>query len=776
MDTSMSYDEIKRKINSIKISINSLNSVIQKDSNCSNWQNLKDLIGAIDKDTSTLIGQQYFIFFDSSSGSSAAPNMTLEQAIRIMTSAETVLNDCPADEKNNFIFKVHSIKQRLQEQLNRKNSQLTVRPAKAETKQPTFKEMQAALSHRVTTNVPTTLSSYSTKIGGPSGAVGSSGAVDAERARLAALDRAELFKELAGSIHDVVEDDKINLQDLNTIASMDLQVELAGTRSQLAKVRIALDALESDQKKLIAFRPETLDALVKEMENAPDRHLNNQLWKDRLRNLLEYILTRLGEKSIGLVATLAKFFSTTRDEFISLIPATISAGVLLQILSGISWMGAPMGTGLSLISANMSFTQRIFDALAGNAQRIGSVITSFNSPLVAPLVVAGLLLIVVSLLPQKYMDKLRNLVFNLLGAIRDGSAIAIRNATALLIYAIDRLYVNRSQIFLGTCRLAGSVGRGLATGLGYAASGAMTLTRGVASGARNVARGAMSVARCLFPDEMLSIASTWMATQMDSLQRNVIAIFSEAASQAVTTAGLAGSETQLENTLVQLENALVQRYGIRQPNFSVQYQPISIDTIATIDTQVSQDNNDIRTTDDELLDTALDSAVSGSRQAQDSNSDINQIIQETAQSRASSRAGTPSNSQDQYALSPPPSPAYTPLNLTVTEQNNNIKVTSYNESDNKQVLQTTSDLTDNEESEDEGASSSSSSKKFFKREMDDSDDDLDGGRRRKSYRRKPKTSTKKKQYRRRTIRRLRNTRRRQKRNTKKKQYRRIRRR
>ena len=614
-----------------------------------------------------------------------------------------------------------------------------------------------------------------TKIGGPSGARGSSGAVDAERARLAALERAKLFEELAGSIHDVVEDNSITIQDLNTLASMDLQVELAGTRSQLAKVRIALDALESDQKKLMAFRPDTLQKMVDEMENAPDRHLNNQLWKDRLRNLLEYILTRLGEKGIDLVATLAKFFSTTRDEFIDLMPATISAGFLLQILRGISWMGAPTGTGLSLITANMSFTQRIFDALAGNAQRIGGVLASFNSPLVAPLVVAGLLLIVVSLLPEKYMEKLRNLVINLLRAIRSGTDIAIRNSTALLIYALDRLYVNRSQIFLGTCRMASSIGSGIATGLGYAASGAMTLTRGVASGARNVARGAMSVARCLFPDEMLSIASTWMATQMANLQGNVIAIFSQAASQAVTTAGLAGSDPQL--ALVQLQNELVQRYGIRQPDLYVQYQPISIDTI---DTQVSQDNNDIRTTDDELLDGALDSAVSGSRQAQDSNSDINQRIQETSQSRASSRVGTPSNSQDPYALSPPPSPAYTPaytpLNLTVTEQNNNITVTSYNESDEKEVLQTTSDLTDNEESEDEGASSSSSSKKFPKSEMDDSDDDLDGGRRRKSYRRKPKTSTKKKQYRRRTIRRLRNTRRRQKRNTKKKQYRRIRRR
>ena len=129
-------------------------------------------------------------------------------------------------------------------------------------------------------------------------------------------------------------------------------------------------------------------------------------------------------------------------------PATISAVVLAQVLNGISWMGAPMGTGLSLISANMSFTQSIFNALAGNAQRIATGLVSLNLPLVAPLVVAGLLLIVVSLLPQKYMNKLRNLVVNLLKAIRGGVNMTIRNATALLIYAIDRLYINRSQIFL----------------------------------------------------------------------------------------------------------------------------------------------------------------------------------------------------------------------------------------------------------------------------------------------------------------------------------------
>ena len=150
----------------------------------------------------------------------------------------------------------------------------------------------------------------------------------------------------------------------------------------------------------------------------------------------------------------------------------------------------------------MSFTQSIFNALAGNAQRIATGLVSLNLPLVAPLVVAGLLLIVVSLLPQKYMNKLRNLVVNLLKAIRGGVNMTIRNATALLIYAIDRLYINRSQIFLETCRLAGSVGRGLATGLGYAASGAMNLTSGVASSAY---RGAMSLARCLIPAEMLSI-------------------------------------------------------------------------------------------------------------------------------------------------------------------------------------------------------------------------------------------------------------------------------
>lgn len=768
----MSYDEIKSKINSIKRTITSLKSVIQKDSNCSNWQNLKDLIDNINTDTSTLIGQQYFIFFDSSSGSSAAPNMDLQEAIRIMTIVETVLNYCPPDEKINFIFKVKSIKQRLKEQLNRKNSQLTVRPREPEAIPPTKAEMFAALSKESQSILPNTINSYSTKIGGPSGAVGSSGAVDAERARLAALDRAELFKELAGSIHDVVEDDKINLQDLNTIASMDLQVELAGTRSQLAKVRIALDALESDQKKLIAFRPETLDALVAEMVNAPDRHLDNQVWRDRLKNLLEYILTRFREAGIGLVATLAKFFSTTRDEFIDLMPATISAAVLLQILSGISWMGAPMGTQLTLLPANMSFTHRIFDILVGNAQRMGAGLASLKSPLVPPLLVAGLLLIVVSLLPQKYMDKLRDLVINLLKAIKSGTNIAIRNATALLIYAIDKLYINRSRIFLGTCRMASSIASGTATGLGYAGRGAMNFASGVASGARNVARGAMNVARCILPAEMLSIASTWMATQMATLQNNGIDVFSSVVSQLTTTASIV--MTTPDTALEQLQNTIMRQFDIR-PDVVDSVQPITIN-IDTIDAQVGQDNNDINSSFDPLLDGALDSAL-----GTPATTDVGAAIQQTVSSRASSRAGTPvsspyvspSSSQEedfgtqQISLSPPVSPPYTPVNLTVIEQNNNITVTSFNQQ--KQKILESQGETDNEESGDEGGGGPKS--KFYK---SDSDSDIDGGRRRKSYRRRPKTSTKKKQYRRRTIRRLRNTRRRQKRNTKK--YRRIRRR
>ena len=767
MDTSdNSVDDIKQKINRIKSTITSLNSEPQ---DCSDWQNLTRLIDIINTDTTSLSGQQYFILFDSRTSSSAAPNMNLQEAIEIMEKVETNLNGCSNSEKNSYILKVKSIKYRLQQQLNNKNSQLTVRsttPPTAET--PTIAQMYSVLSKRTREGLPTTLSSYSTKIGGPSGAVGSSGAVDAERARLAALDRAELFKELAGSIHDVVEDDKINLQDLNTIASMDLQVELAGTRRQLAKVRIALDALESDNRKLMAFRPETLDALVNEMANAPDRHLNNQVWREKLRNLLEYILTRFGEAGIGLVATLAKFFSTTRDEFIDLMPATISAAVLLQILSGISWMGAPMGTQLTLLPANMSFTHRIFDILVGNAQRMGAGLASLKSPLVPPLLVAGLLLIVVSLLPQKYMDKLRNLVINLLRAIRSNSAMAIRNATALLIYAIDKLYINRSRIFLGTCRMASSIASGTATGLGYAGRGAMNFASGVASGARNVARGAMNVARCILPAEMLSIASTWMATQMATLQGNMIAIFSRAASQAVTTASIV--MTTPDTALEQLQDTIMRQFDIR-PDVVDSVQPITI-TISTIDAQVGQDNNDINSSFDPLLDGALDSAL-----GTPATTDVGAAIQQTVSSRVSSRNGTPvsspyvspSSSQEedfgtqQISLSPPVSPPYTPVNLTVIEQNNNITVKSFNQQ-KQQILESEGE-TDNEESGDEGGGGPES--KFYR---SDSDSDIDGGRRRKSYRRRPKTSTKKKQYRRR----VRNTRRRQKRNTKK--YRRIRRR
>lgn len=762
MDTS---DSVETIINRIKTTIASLNSEPQ---DCSNWQNLTRLIDIINTDTNSLRGQQYFISFDSSSSSSAAPNMSLQDAIEIITKVEDNLGKCSNSEKNSYIFKIQSIKTRLLIQLNNKNSQLTVRSTTPEAKPPTIAEMYSVLSKRTREGLPNTINSYSTKIGGPSGAVGSSGARDAQDAQKAALERARLFEQLAGSIHDVVEDESIKVQDLNTLASINLQVERSAKNNKLDLVRQTIEAIRSNPRLLDSYRPETLDALVAEMVNAPDRHLNNQVWRDKLRNLLEYILTRLGEAGIGLVATLAKFFSTTRDEFIDLMPATISAAVLLQILSGISWMGAPMGTQLTLISANMSFTHRIFDVLVGNAQRMGAGLASLQSPLVPPLLVAGLLLIVVSLLPQKYMNKLRDLVINLLKAIKSGTNIAIRNATALLIYAIDKLYINRSRIFLGTCRTATSVGRGIATGLGYAGIGAMNFASGVASGARNVARGAMNVARCILPAEMLSIASTWMATQMATLQINGIGIFSSVLSQLTTTTSIV--MTTPNTALEQLQDTIMHQFGIRQDVVD-SVQPI---TITTIDAQVGQDNNDINSSFDPLLDGALDSAL-----GTPATTDVGVAIQQTVSSRASSRTGTPvsspyvspSSSQEedfgtqQISLSPPVSPPYTPVNLTVIEQNNNITVKSFNQQ-HQQILQSDEDLTDNEESEDESGVGGPKSK-FYK---SDSDSDIDGGRRRKSYKRRPKTSTKKKQYRRR----VRNTRRRQKRNTKK--YRRIRRR
>jgi hypothetical protein len=766
MDTSdNSVDDIKQKINRIKSTITLLNSEPQ---DCSDWQNLTRLIDIINTDTTSLSGQQYFILFDSRTSSSAAPNMNLQQAIKIMEKVETNLNGCSNSEKDSYILKVQSIKYRLQQQLNNKNSQLTVRSTTPKAEPPTIAEMYSVLSKRTREGIPTTLSTFSTKIGGPSGAVGSSGARDAQDAQKAALERARLFEQLAGSIHDVVEDESIKVQDLNTIASINLQLERSAKNNKLDLVRQTIEAIQSNPRLLDSYRPETLDALVAEMVNAPDRHLNNQVWREKLRNLLEYILTRFGEAGIGLVATLAKFFSTTRDEFIDLMPATISAAVLLQILSGISWMGAPMGTQLTLLPANMSFTHRIFDILVGNAQRMGAGLASLKSPLVPPLLVAGLLLIVVSLLPQKYMDKLRDLVINLLKAIKRGTNIAIRNATALLIYAIDKLYINRSRIFLGTCRMASSIASGTATGLGYAGRGAMNFASGVASGARNVARGAMNVARCILPAEMLSIASTWMATQMATLQGNMIEIFSRAASQAVTTASIV--MTTPDTALEQLQDTIMRQFDIRL-DVDDSVQPITI-TIATIDAQVGQDNNDINSSFDPLLDGALDSAL-----GTPATTDVGAAIQQTVSSRVSSRNGTPvsspyvspSSSQEedfgtqQISLSPPVSPPYTPVNLTVIEQNNNITVKSFNQQ-KQQILESEGE-TDNEESGDEGGGGPES--KFYK---SDSDSDIDGGRRRKSYRRRPKTSTKKKQYRRR----VRNTRRRQKRNTKK--YRRIRRR
>jgi hypothetical protein len=552
--------------------------------------------------------------------------------------------------------------------------------------------------------------------------------------------------------------------------------------AEVTAKRIALQAeidrlvdMYNNPQLLRAYRSDTFTDMLRQIRDVPGTSLNTQVNKDRLQNYIIFLLNKCGLKAVNLVLALIRMGEFTTFEVISLIPATISALVLAQILNGISWINAPIGSQITLLPANMSFSQSVLNAITGNAQWIGTGLVSFNNPLLAPLLVAGLLLIVVSLLPQKYMDKLRNLVIGLLQAIRSGADITIRNATALLIYALDKLYVNRSRIFLYTCNIAAGIGRGLATGVRMVASAGITLTRGVVSGARNVAR-------CLFPDEMLAMASGFLGSQILAVQASAIGIFSAAASQAVTTVGLGMSSPSLALTqlLTQLQDRIMRQFGIEQRELNGQPQEISIDTIYA---QVSQDN--IGTDDDPLLDGALNSANQTPR-----NTDVGAAIQETINSRASSRANSRASSREntqQEDFDPtPPSPIpytpptqspYTPLNLTVTEQNNNITVTSYN-NQNQQVLQTISDLTDTEasDSEDEGSYSSSSSNNKFPPASPGGGGGGGtprniGGRRRKSYRLRPKRYTKK-QYRRR----VRNTRRRQKRNTKKKQYRRIRRR
>jgi uncharacterized membrane protein YgcG len=289
---------------------------------------------------------------------------------------------------------------------------------------------------------------------------------------------------------------------------------------------------------------------------------------------------------------------------------------------------------------------------------------------------------------------------------------------------------------------------------------------------------------------MLAMVSAWLTGQAFSLRNTSIGIFSNVLSQLTITTGIAGSDPRLALTqlLGSLRDIILHRFRQNQHILDNPPPPVEIndDTIDRINDQL-QDNRDVDTTFDPILDNAIESANSGIVGQPSGPSEIDLTIIEVASSRASSRGPSPnvspSNTQQEDFGSTPGSQeeiVYTPLILTVTESNssNTITVTSFSEGE-----------TDYESDSEEDESHLSSSKQFYKRPPGEGGGggggggtpgggggggggSSIGGRRRKSYRRRPKTSTKKKQYRRR----VRNTRRRQKRNTKKKQYRRIRRR
>jgi len=147
--------------------------------------------------------------------------------------------------------------------------------------------------------------------------------------------------------------------------------------ADVTRKRIALQAeidrlvdMYNNPQLLRAYRADTFKEMLIQIRNVPENTLNNQVSKDRLKNFIVFLLNKYGSKAMNLIIALISIGGFTITEFISLIPATISALVLAQILSGISWMGAPIGTQLALLPANMSFTQSFLSVLTGNAQNI----------------------------------------------------------------------------------------------------------------------------------------------------------------------------------------------------------------------------------------------------------------------------------------------------------------------------------------------------------------------------------------------------------------------
>ena len=448
------------------------------------------------------------------------------------------------------------------------------------------------------------------------------GRVDARAAVNMAQSESQRFARLAQLTATIANDDTIDLDLIQAASRMTRQEEIAKLRAPLLDWASEILWLANNQQRLQEYRPETIAAVIREGQHSLQTALADQQSRDRFNNLLGYIQTRAGEVGNNFVSALRTVLGVT----VELIPtATAAAGMGLTFRAA-SWINAPLGT--SLVPANMGFTQRIFNATAGTAQRLGSTMT--GNPLLAPGLMVGFTLALIYSLPVRYQQRLNRYTRNFLIAVRSGSIEAINATMSLLLYAIDKLYQASSIGFLSLCRGAIGFGRGVA-------SGARNVLSVVASSASALGRAA----RCINLSELISITSAWMTGQFMALRTNGINMFAYLTSVAVTE--LNGAY-QLNDVL---SRGIMTNADISDEELTRRIEYL---TIEDIDRQFLEEADGIQGEIDDgntLFDGALAAAASNSN----NHDEITEAIRSTITSAASSRASSAASSRQSSAAS-----------------------------------------------------------------------------------------------------------------------------
>ena len=579
------------------------------------------------------------------------------------------------------------------------------------------------------------------------------GLMDVQQAATMAQAEIDRLARLAQMTATIANNNSINLDLIQSASRANREVELSSLRGPLLDWANEILWLASNPRLLEQYRPETIALIIRQGQNSLQINLADQQSRDRFMNLLRYIQTRAGEVGNNFVSAVMTLLGVT----VELIPSVIAASGMGLTFQAVGWINTPLGTALSLVPANMGFTQRIFNATVGTAQRLGDTMTA--NPHLAPGLMVGFTLALIYSLPIRYQQRLDSYTRNFLRAVRSRSLEAINATMSLLFYAINKLYQVSSIGFLSLCR--GVI------------SGATNVVRGVISGATNVVRAA----RCINPSELISISSAWMTGQFMALRTSGIDMFAYLTSVAVTELNGAYQLNEV------LSRSIMTNANISDAELG---QPVENLSIEDIDRQFDEDEaGEIQ---DEIDDgnTLFDGALASAAANNDNHDDITEAIRSTITSAASSRASSRQSSRQSSAASsqnygessppragvsmsalsaalsavpvrlavrenPAPSPSVETVATITVSVPNSAPTTINNEIDN----------------------STTSSASTTTMEQGDSDiNDINGGRhmlRRKSRRNRSKRHTKKRQYKRRQTMRRRQTKRRQRRYTKKRQ-------